>query len=235
MSEDDVYQAAHRVAYTSAMEALGRASSAEEVLAVVRAAQGQLDDALRDTGAFLDAKLACGAGCSFCCWLTIDVRAHEVFVLVRQLRAERSAEELGVLHEAAFRRTQARRTQPCPLLAEGRCSVYAVRPAACRRHHSRSVASCEAVHRNEPIAEASDYAFLTEIGRFTATGTHNALLGAGYDGYSYNLDAALAEAQCEVRWLAKQKAFSREAESAVPTGFSQAEAIAKVRAALPVV
>jgi hypothetical protein len=53
------------------------------------------------------------------------------------------------------------------------------------------------------------------------------------------LDAALAEAltdpQCESRWLATQKAFSRHAESTVPAGFSQAEAIANVRVALLVV
>jgi uncharacterized protein len=216
--------------------ALLHAASAEQVLTAVSAAQRQLDDALSHTTALLNATLACGAGCSFCCWLTIDVRAHEVFLLVRQLRAHLSGESLTAIQAAALQRTATGRAQPCPLLSDGRCSVYATRPAACRRHHSRSVQSCEAVRNDEALTEAADYEFLSEMGRFTATGTHNALLGAGYDGYSYNLDAALAEAladpQCEARWFAKQKAFSSQAESAVPPGFSQAAAIAKVRATL---
>ncbi len=232
-----VWQAAYQVTYQSMTLALDGAGSAGAVLEAAGMAQGQLDEALGETTRLLGAELGCGAGCSFCCWLRIDVRAHEVFLLVRELRRTRTEAELEALRVAAVARVQAGKgASACPLLAEGRCSVYGQRPAACRRHHSRSTAACEVVWKGGELEEGTDYEFLSEMGRFTANGTHNALLAAGFDGFSYDLDAALAEALadpvCEVRWFARLKAFSRAAESAVPEGFSQAEEVARLRAAL---
>jgi Fe-S-cluster containining protein len=235
--EKQVWQAAYKVTFQSMTAALIGAASADGVLEATAAAQAQLDEALNGTLRLLNAGLACGAGCSFCCWLRIDVRAHEVFLLVRELRRSRTEPELADLRlAAAARRQGGNTTGSCPLLVQGRCSVYTVRPAACRRHHSRSVAACETLYHGGDPGEGTDYHFLSEMGRFTSKGTHNALIAAGFDGFSYDLNAALAEAladpTCELRWFARQKAFSTHAESAVPEGFSQADTIARLRAAL---
>jgi hypothetical protein len=150
--EKQVWQAAYKVTFQSMTAALIGAASADGVLEATAAAQAQLDEALNGTLRLLNAGLACGAGCSFCCWLRIDVRAHEVFLLVRELRRSRTEPELADLRlAAAARRQGGNTTGSCPLLVQGRCSVYTVRPAACRRHHSRSVAACETLyHGGDP-------------------------------------------------------------------------------------
>ncbi len=188
----------------------------------------------------------CRSGCSFCCWLRIDVRAHELFLLLRHIESTWSEEEIALL------RTEARMTaqsfagldyagrealsRPCVLLREGLCSVYENRPAACRRYLSPSVAACESLWKGAPPDAGIQHPVLAEAGRFAATAVHNAFIEKGYDGHSYDLPLALAEAladpSCRTRWLAGEKVFSSEAESKTPLGFSQTEALAGLKSSL---
>ena len=233
-----MWEAAHGVTFRTMREALQAPASVDDLLNAVEFGQAQLDDALSRTRQAMDVPIACAAGCSWCCWLRIDVRAHEVLVLARSLRRMHGAEALAALQQqAAERAADPARSAPCLLLgAQGQCTVYAARPSACRRYFSRSVDACRTVWEGNEPTEGFDYHFLTEMGRWTASGTHNALIAEGYDGYLYRLDAALAEALadpvCESRWFAKLKVFSHEAESPFPGGLSQEEAIARVRARL---
>lgn len=193
------------------------------------------------------AKVDCRAGCSFCCWLRIDVRAHEVFLIARHLRQDWPAEALTELmtdleltrraltggHESG-RNTAPR---PCVLLVDGLCSVYEVRPAACRRYLSGSVEACEAQWKSPDRGEGPvQHPILAEPGRAAATAVHHAMFQNGYDGFSYDLPLALAEAmtdpECEARWLRKEKAFSERAESLTPPGFSQREALERLKTSL---
>jgi hypothetical protein len=116
------------------------------------------------------------------------------------------------------------------------CSIYEIRPAACRRYHSRSVAACERLWHGGDPEEQIEIPFIAEFGRHVANGIHNAFVHAGFDGFCYDLTAALAEAladpDCEARWHAGEKAFSAAAESEVPPGFSQAGAVARLRDSL---
>ena len=98
-------------------------------------------------------KLACREGCSLCCWLRVDVFAHEVFLIAHHIRAQFSAGEISeLLVRLAAHSSQvtpltpfehATRNIPCPLLRDGRCSIYSVRPHSCRRHHSLDFAACQ--------------------------------------------------------------------------------------------
>ena len=233
--------------YQSTFRSVAGALRTGDPLVVAAAALrqvGQSVDGFRQlTGATVD----CRAGCSFCCWLRIDARADEVLVISRFLQREEMAQQreaLGArIREAGARvagLTQAGRQalrQPCALLDHaGCCSVYAVRPAACRRYLSVSVDACEAIWRDEAPAVEPEHPMIAEPGRYAASGAHNAFIAAGYDGYSYDLMAALAEAlddpECEARWRLKQPAFSERARSSVPEGFSQDEALARLRAEL---
>ncbi len=192
------------------------------------------------------AEIDCRAGCSFCCWLQIDVRAHEVLLITRHLQAampesgrlalaagaRRTAAELRSMDDGARRREQ----RPCLLLKDGLCSVYEWRPAACRRYVSGSVAACEAQWKGEAVEEGIQYPLIAETGRAAAAAVHQTFVREGYDGYSYNLPVALAEALDDPtaadRWLRKEKVFSAEAESRTPAGFSQTQALTGLRAAL---
>jgi hypothetical protein len=99
--------------------------------------------------------VACQDGCAWCCFLAASAWPMELFVLASWLEDRRTPEELVELRErlraAVSERDRQRAAAPsratrvaCPLLAEGRCSVYEVRPAACVGWNSADVAPCQA-------------------------------------------------------------------------------------------
>lgn len=83
-------------------------------------------------------RLACKKGCAYCCHGKVTITAPEAFALAARVKAggveaiaafrERAAPVAG---KSASERLGAK--LPCPLLSNGACSVYAVRPLACRR------------------------------------------------------------------------------------------------------
>ncbi len=240
-------EAAYQSAFNSMVAILEKARSADEVLRAAGRGLEGLDASLMGANKMAQATVACRAGCSFCCSLRIDVRAHEVFLLARYLKAHRTEEELAAIRSAAAEirdvvrdMTDAERNAssiPCVLLEGGKCTVYAARPAACRRYFSSSVAACESLYKNPESSSEIEHPFVQNFGRHVANGIHNALFQSGYDAYSYDLPSALAEAldepMREMRWYARMKAFSAGAESKVPDGFSQREAIDRLQRALP--
>ena len=230
-----IAQAVHESTRRSVAARWPREEGAEALLEVAAGAAGHVEETVEGFRQLAGAKVDCAEGCSFCCWLRVDVRAHEVFLIVRRLRAERSEEALAALLGAA-RRAGGGGERPCVLREGGKCSIYAVRPMACRRYLSGSVEACEARWRGELGEVEIQHPLLAEVGRGAATAVHQGFIEAGYDGYSYDLGLALAEGladpACEERWLGREKAFSEAAESPTPPGFSQGEALAGLKAAL---
>jgi Fe-S-cluster containining protein len=236
-----------QAAYESTFRTVRAALEAGDPLAVAAAALRHVEQTVDGFRQMAGRSIDCRAGCSFCCWLRIDARAHEVLLVRRFLEREELAHQREALM-ARVRESGARVAglghaarqavhQPCALLDHaGCCTVYAARPAACRRYLSVSVDACEAIWNREPPAQEPEHPGIAEPGRYAASGAHNAFIAAGYDGYSYDLMAALAEALddpgCEARWRLKQPAFSEAARSSVPEGFSQEEALARLRAEL---
>ena len=74
--------------------------------------------------------MACAKGCSFCCYQSIPLTILEVLVIKEFLRDEKLQ---GVQRDfkAVFKTDG---VTPCPFLIEGACSIYSVRPIACRRY-----------------------------------------------------------------------------------------------------
>lgn len=169
-------------------------------------------------------KLDCGAGCSVCCSLRIDVFAHEVFLVARHIQSRFSAEEIAALlerlaaHEAKVLPLSvfehATRNIPCALLLpDGRCGVYEARPQTCRRHHSQDLAACQFTY-DHPDDLESPAAHDRELFR-ALTGAMQLNIDAyadlGFDWTIYELGTALAEALRDPgawdRWLAHEQAF----------------------------
>ena len=95
---------------------------------------------------------ACASGCAYCCHLTVEASAPEVFLLAEHLRATCSPARLTELKERV-RLTAAkvqglspeervRAAVPCALLENGRCAAYAARPLGCRSWNSRDASAC---------------------------------------------------------------------------------------------
>ena len=207
------------------IEDISRAKSPDDFHAGLRRALGFFDQLNSQMIESAGLKMACGAGCSICCWLRVDVYAHEVFFIAQHVRARFSEMELsGLVGRLAVHSAKVLPLTPydhatqnivCPLLQNDRCSIYAVRPHSCRRHHSLDLATCQYTYDHPmdletPAAHDRElYRTLTEAMRQGS----EAYARLGYDDTIYELGTALAEAldtpSSWRRWRAKKKAFLR--------------------------
>lgn len=167
--------------------------------------------------------LACKAGCFYCCHYKVGARAEEVFQIVDYVRTKFSAPRLQRLQEDVARNAATMRSKtneeqlaanlPCPLLDNGQCSVYAVRPASCRKFHATDVAGCKQSF-DEPGNLSISHSMvpgLLHTGDAHVKGLRQAFADAGYDGNTYELNAALAAAlsdgTAKRRFEKRKKAF----------------------------
>jgi Fe-S-cluster containining protein len=98
------------------------------------------------------AQHACAPGCDFCCYLPVDVLAPEAFRIAAYLEQTRSPEELAtVVYRLGAQGQHDFDLRPCVFLANGRCSIYEVRPMVCRGYNSLSKESCEAYHHDASV------------------------------------------------------------------------------------
>jgi Fe-S-cluster containining protein len=140
------------------------------------------------------AKIACAAGCTFCCHQRVGVFAHEAVALLEHLRTrlpQSAAEtiERRILANAqtidGWTPEQHRAANlRCALLVEGRCAAYEVRPSACARYHSLSRARCEHAfehpqHIGTPRNSRPALAALQELGNALDSSLEGALADAG--------------------------------------------------------
>ena len=167
--------------------------------------------------------MACREGCSVCCWLRVDVFAHEVFLIAHHIQSHFSAGEVAALRVRLA--AHAEKVIPltpfehvtqnivCPLLQNDRCSIYAVRPHACRRHHSKDLAACQYTfdHPDDletPAAHDRDlFRLLTEAMQQNIDGYAQ----LGFDDTIYELGSSLDEALNDPlswkRWRDRERAF----------------------------
>jgi Fe-S-cluster containining protein len=98
------------------------------------------------------AQHACAAGCDFCCYLPVDVLAPEAFRIAAYLEQTRAPEELATLvYRLGAQGQHDFGVRPCVFLANGRCSIYEVRPMVCRGYNSLSKERCEAYHHDATV------------------------------------------------------------------------------------
>lgn len=150
--------------------------------------------------------VACKSGCWYCCHYKVDVRAEEVFQIVehvrarftpaRQQRLQNDVAENAKTLEGLSREQQLTANLQCPLLEDGQCSVYAVRPARCRTFHATDVTGCRKSWE-EPDNLRIPNTLVPELlytGEAHLKGVRQAFADAGYDGRVYELNAALVMA-----------------------------------------
>jgi hypothetical protein len=97
--------------------------------------------------------VACSSGCDHCCHQIVGVSAPEALAIFEHVQRTRSAAELAELAahvQRLFERSRGVPSRerfspehPCVFLDGGRCSIYEVRPLACRGANSLDAADCE--------------------------------------------------------------------------------------------
>jgi Fe-S-cluster containining protein len=179
--------------------------------------------------------LACRAGCTWCCYFTVDVRAVEVFGILDFVERSFTAEEKARVYAevranaAALRdsdeSTRETRNVKCPFLNAGRCTIYAVRPQTCRNYHATNAAGCQQSYEDPENSDIDpDFApWVYQAGGAHVEAFSTALRDAGYDVSAYELncalDAALSEPSARVRFEAKQQPFEKLTGEDVPLEF----------------
>ena len=201
---------------------LRRMRSPHQLMAALRWSMDELERTLAESPPGLRAAVACRAGCSSCCHVPVDVQAHEVLFAADHILTHFPPEALErvVARLAAHRARVAAfgegerdaSRQPCALLADGACSIYAGRPQACRCHHTSDAAVC-AAHLADPSIDITRVYLPALRARMfaVALGVDEAIEAAGYDERSYDFGSALHEALtnsfCLDAWLRHQSAF----------------------------
>jgi len=179
--------------------------------------------------------LACRAGCTWCCYFTVDVRAVEVFGILDFVERSFTAEEKARVYAEV--RTNAAalkeldesermtRNVKCPFLSEGRCTIYAVRPQTCRNYHATNAAGCQQSYEDPENSDIDpDFApWVYQAGGAHVEAFSTALRDAGYDVSAYELncalDAALSEPGARERFEARQQPFQKLSGEDVPAEF----------------
>lgn len=215
----------------------GREEGAPAKDVVASLAEGAADDAERGARELSDRLPAtrrllpvCQSGCSFCCRTTaVHASSAEILRVASFVKETRSAGELAALRVRADETAKAvalldldgraRAKIPCPLLdtETGSCTVYDVRPVACRAYHSGNVDVCKKAHDEgdaNPILPINPALF--HVAHAYAFGMMTGCASEGLDVGPYDLAAALPTALADAlddRWLAGERVFEHTKES----------------------
>jgi hypothetical protein len=164
--------------------------------------------------------IACKRGCAFCCHGLVSASAPEVLRIARWIALNATAfprmAPAAVIERGAPRAGHSveeldRRKLACPLLVDGACGAYSVRPINCRRLLSTSVDACRADFEGR----GSGVPYVAETmhkGTFVRTLLLGAIDAAGFPVTRYELSEALGLAlttpDAEQRWLAGEDVFA---------------------------
>jgi hypothetical protein len=163
----------------------------------------------------------CVETCTACCYQKVACTIPEAFGIAAFIgergpeALDRAAAAAQLLHDQSaslddFGRVKTR--LPCPLLVDQRCSVFELRPIACRAEYSFDRGTCENFYFNFVFDEAiPHYDLMIEAHGQMLLGYGRALERLGLDGGIVELGSALAiilrQTDTLDRYLAGERVF----------------------------
>lgn len=161
---------------------------------------------------------ACHRGCSWCCrGVRVNVTALEALFIAETLNERCSPLREGVRAAADRRRTMNTNQlfesgDCCPFLdSSGRCGIYAIRPAACRRHYCMDERECERSISNPKLKlPVTQHAPANVAGALCAMAWAAAMDDAQLDYRTFELTTAVNVALrpgVAEQWLKGEKVF----------------------------
>ena len=175
------------------------------------------------TGSFLERckhsniPVDCKMGCEWCCHQPVFALTHEMLIVVEYIRQHFSIEALAQVQKVAAEKTAFTQTlptnallsinKPCPLLRNGACSVYPVRPMACRIYLSSDVKTCKHKHDcpTDPNVKPALFGFMLDAGRHLNAGFVSGLkvknLISNEAPLEWLLHKLLGDNEAFARWL----------------------------------
>lgn len=160
--------------------------------------------------------LACREGCFYCCTSWVTASAPEVLYVVRTVRTDQATtQRIALAAKDTVGKTLAERLRmitPCPILDDGLCGAYSVRPIVCRAAVSRSAVVCQRAYSQlsgEEIPRPFDYDGIKSVYALALAGAvKRAGLRPFYYEYIAALNAALNAADAEIAWLSGDDIFA---------------------------
>jgi Fe-S-cluster containining protein len=126
--------------------------SVEGLARLVKDLDLAVDSEIAQIQAQVGKNLDCREGCSHCCYRVISCTLPEVIRVASHILETFSNYEIGVLHKRLYQYEREvipsfgldlyKLRPACPLLVDGRCSVYEARPLECRAMNSEDVSAC---------------------------------------------------------------------------------------------
>jgi Fe-S-cluster containining protein len=167
--------------------------------------------------------IGCKSGCSYCCYLRVDAYPHEIFTITDHIDARYTASEREALiarlesHNRALRNLtpddSMKASLPCPLLRDSVCSIYRIRPFACRFCHSVTVDPCREWFESPETSKDSKKTNPTfeQFWSGVMMGSLSIFRVHGFDCDAYELGggllAALTNPAHGRRWQQRKKVF----------------------------
>lgn len=221
--EDDWQNDVAAAAANTAIGTLGAEPKLENAVALGRRAMDATSTLVDGMFSLTsDAPPACRAGCSHCCHQAVGVSAPEVFAIYDELSKTRAPKELDAVLERIRRTDDETRgmtsserwspEHPCPFLEKGSCSIYEVRPLACRGKNSLDATACEKSLR-DPAARAEYLAGTFELPSYLEPMRAFHAVAQGVDLALYEL-FGLTVAPLELTWAMRVLADDPEKVSA---------------------
>jgi Fe-S-cluster containining protein len=197
----DAFLSSRDAGSTLTADSLSAGIELQTVVAAAASVADFADEALAIVMAEYRPPLQCREGCSYCCCKPgVLITVPE---LLRILSTIESRFDRGGKSALADRARQyvtqiagrsfddpTNESVPCPLLVDGRCSVYDVRPLVCRGYNSTSVDACRRAHTDMreliPI-----FSVLKDVTDGAAVGVSQSLHEAGVNDAMVDLGSAL--------------------------------------------
>ena len=222
-----VAEASRKLVRQSLIEASAGGRPAEVLVAIpgigaglVAVYEDQLAHQRRIDAAFEHslAAVECRKGCSFCCRLRVTATPLEVIRIAAAMDPGRRSTVLATADAIAGldERQRLARKLPCPLLLEGACSVYEIRPLTCRALLSRSASICERQFDAGAAPDDPQVVPSPVTPRLLSAGLINGQIAAlrdlGLASHPVELISALAELERDpnlfIRWLCREDVFA---------------------------
>jgi Fe-S-cluster containining protein len=197
---------------TARFRALIAKPTRERLRTLVSACHRQLDQTIAANPPRQE--IACRKGCAHCCHLYVSATAPELLAIAEYVskwpeeRRAGLAERLRNASQLTRGLSPAERVRlnhPCPMLEDGLCGIYPVRPLGCRAYASFDVAACERSTRERDAEAPIPVPRINmRTRRFLSHCLRAALTERGLDGNSYELIDGLSTVlnipDADARW-----------------------------------
>jgi len=135
--------------------------------------------------------IKCEKGCCWCCYQPVYMTSQEAILIyeyILQVFSSEQVESFKAKAQAKYKKTKGLEEEKkqkikhaCPFLIDGSCSVYSVRPMACRIYLSSDASTCKNKfdHPGDESIVPALYDFILKAGKYMNEGFVGYLKGNG--------------------------------------------------------